>query len=448
MNRSYYRFVLALPLLLCAMVSQAQMVLEITRGNERPIPIAVVPFGWDRPETQKVDIAQVVADDLQRSGRFAPLDGKEMDRKGMKDRPTSGPDIRFQEWKSFWAVDYILVGKVVNKGGEQTAVQLELYNTQKASRDSRIETGRLIGTILTTSVPKLRSVGHQIADLVYQELTGTPGAFATRIAFIRVTGSPPTQHYELVVADSDSENQTSIFRSDSPIMSPSWSPDGKSLAYVSFEHKIAAIIVQNVATAEQRRVSARAGINGAPAWSPDGKTMALTLSRKDGDVDVYTLDLATQVLTRMTFDPGIDTEPTWSIDGKKIYFTSDRGGSPQIYEIDVSDPRSPRRITFDGTYNARPRISPDGKKLALVHRESGSDRIGILELATKSLRTVTNGRDDEGPSFAPNGAMIIYATQLRGRSLLKIASSTGSFTGEFRLEGDVREPAWGPFPDK
>jgi len=176
--------------------------------------------------------------------------------------------------------------------------------------------------------------------------------------------------------------------------------------------------------------------------------MAVTLSRKDGDVDIYTLDLASQMPTRVTFDPGIDTEPTWSSDGKKLYFMSDRSGGPQIYEIDVGDPRSPRRLTFDGTYNARPRVSPDGKKLALMHRESGNDRIAILDLATKSLQVVSNGHDDESPSFAPNGAMIMYATQVRGRSVLKVASSTGGFSGEFQLEGDVREPSWGPFQSK
>jgi TolB protein len=157
------------------------------------------------------------------------------------------------------------------------------------------------------------------------------------------------------------------------------------------------------------------------------------------------LDLASQMLTRMTFDPGIDTEPTWSNDGKKLYFMSDRAGNPQIYEIDVANPRSPRRLTFDGSYNARPRVSPDGKKLAFMHRDNGNDRIAILDLATKSTQVISNGHDDESPSFAPNGAMIMYATQTRGRSVLKIAATNGSFSGDFQLSGDVREPAWAPF---
>jgi TolB protein len=317
-------------------------------------------------------------------------------------------------------------------------VQFELYNTLNGRR--------LVNHYVPSPIGALRGAAHRVADLVYETLTGTPGAFATRIAFVRVTGAPPTQKYELVVADSDAENQTWVFRSESPIMSPSWSPDGRSLAYVSFEQKQATIWVQNIETTERRRVSARSGLNNSPAWSPDGKVLALTLSRKDGDVDVYTLDLASQMLTRMTFDPGIDTEPTWSGDGKKLYFTSDRAGAPQIYEVNVADPRTPRRLTFEGSYNARPRVSPDGKKLAFVHRQEGNDRIAILDLAGKGLTVVSNGRDDESPSFAPNGAMLMYATQTRGRSVLKVASTTGGFNGDFQLEGQVREPAWAPFP--
>jgi TolB protein len=421
-------------LLLIAMQARAQLVIEITRGQAAAIPIAVVPLGWQSAAAAPLDVSQVVAADLARSGRFAPLE-----RRDMIERPTTCADIRFGDWKSLKS-DYIVVGKLQAEGADRYLIRYELYNVLNGSR--------VLEETVTATGKNLRWAGHRIADSIYKAITGQPGAFATRIAFVRVTGTPPAQRYELVVADSDAENQTWIFRSESPIMSPSWSPDGKSLAYVSFENKQAMLIVQNVETTERRRVSARSGLNNSPAWSPDGKVLALTLSRKDGDVDVYTLDLASQMLTRMTFDQGIDTEPTWSIDGKKLYFTSDRAGGPQIYEIEVGNPRAPRRVTFDGSYNARPRVSPDGKKLALSHRVDGSDRIAILDLATKQLMVVSNGRDDESPSFAPNGDMIMYATRTRGRSLLKVASSTGTFTGEFQLEGEVREPAWAPYPTR
>lgn len=410
----------------------AQLVIEITRGQTSAIPIAIVPFGSDSASLP-IDVAEVISADLARSGRFAPLE-----RRDMVDKPTNGTDIRFQDWK-YLKSDYIAVGKVFAEAGNYS-VQFELYNVLNGKR--------MLGQRIPSTAAALRGTAHRIADMIYEQLTGTPGAFATRIAFIRVFGQPPAQRYELIVADSDAQNQVAVAKSGYPIMSPAWSPDGKSLAYVSFEDKASAIYVQTLATGERRRVSARAGINGAPAWSPDAKTLAITLSRKDGDVDVYTLDLAAQVLTRMSFDSGIDTEPTWSADGKKIYFTSDRAGGPQIYEVEVADPRSPRRITFEGTYNARPRLSPDGKKLAVVHRENGNDRIGIVDLASKAVQVVSNGRDDESPSFAPNGAMLMYATQTRGRSMLKVASTTGNFTGEFQLEGDVREPAWSPFPQR
>jgi TolB protein len=270
--------------------------------------------------------------------------------------------------------------------------------------------------------------------------------FSTRIAYVSVEGTSPQQTYKMFIADADGENRQEIRSVSDPLMSPAWSPDGQSLAYVSFESKASAIYVHTVATGERRRVSARAGINGAPAWSPDGSTLALTLSRKDGDVDVYTLKLATQTLTRMTFDPGIDTEPQWSADGRKLYFVSDRAGGPQVYEIDVDNPNRATRVTFEGTYNARPRLSPDGKQLAIVTLDRGNYRIGLYDMNSKGLRVLTQGRQDESPSFAPNGAMLIYATQERGRGVLATVTTDGRETSRLaETKGDVREPVWAPF---
>jgi TolB protein len=292
-------------------------------------------------------------------------------------------------------------------------------------------------------------MAHRISDIIFEQLTGIRGAFSTRIAFINVEGTPPQQHYKLIVADTDGENQQIIANSTEPLMSPSWSPDGQSLAYVSFENRASAIYVQTLRSGERRRVSARAGINGAPAWSPDGSTLAITLSRKDGDVDVYTLQLASQLLTRMTFDPGIDTEPVWSSDGRKLYFMSDRAGGPQIYEIDVAQPNRATRVTFEGSYNARPRLSPDGKQLAVVHLDGGNFRIAIVDLASKGVQVLSQGRQDESPSFAPNGATLIYATQDRGRGVLSTVSVDGRVQQRLAANsGDVREPVWSPFPPK
>lgn len=422
----------ALLSLFAMLEARADLVVEITKGTNDAIPIAVVPFGAPGPLKPTVDIAEVVSHDLSRSGRFAPLD-----RKDMIDQPTAGDQIQFADWKLLKS-NFIAVGKLVPEGVDRYSVQFELYNVLNGQR--------LLGQRIPATNASLRAIAHRVADLIFEQLTGIPGAFSTRIAYLNVEGTPPSQRYKLTVADADGANPYVIANSGEPIMSPAWSPDGQSLAYVSFENKMAAIYVQALKSGERRRVSARAGINGAPAWSPDGKKLALTLSRKDGDVDVYTLELASQVLTRVTFDPAIDTEPSWSLDGSKLYFVSDRSGGPQVYEQDLSDVRrAPRRLTFEGSYNSRPSLSPDGKQMALVHQEGGGFSIAVMDLKNNSLQVLTKGRQDESPSFAPNGAQLIYATQDRGRGVLALVSSDGRSQQKLAATtGDVREPVWGP----
>ena len=433
MMKTVYRAVWCALFVLAATSARAQLVIEITRGQEDAVPIAIVPFGWESTGAAPFDVAEVVAADLQRSGRFAPLD-----RKDMIDRPTRGDQIRFQDWR-YLKSDFMAVGRLMPEGADRFAAEFELYNVLTGQR--------LTGQRLAATSSSMRALAHRVSDIIYEQLTGVRGAFSTRIAFITVDGTPPQQRYRLIVADADGENQQVIANSSEPLMSPAWSPDGQSLAYVSFENKASAIYVQTLRTGERRRVSARAGINGAPAWSPDGSTLALTLSRKDGDVDVYTLQLSNQTLTRMSFDPGIDTEPTWSADGRKLYFMSDRAGGPQVYEVDVAQPNRATRVTFEGGYNARPRLSPDGKQLAVVHLDRGNFRIATVDLASKAVQVLTQGRQDESPSFAPNGATLIYATQDRGRGVLATVSVDGRVQQKLATSsGDVREPAWSPFP--
>ena len=428
--------------LLCALVisllsvaqSHAQLVVEITQGLNDAIPIAVVPFAMPGPVRPTVDVAEIVGNDLSRSGRFATLP-----RADMLEQPSSGDQIQFSDWRML-KTNFVAVGKVLADGPDRFQVQYELYNVLNGQR--------LLGERIASSASGLRATAHRIADLIYEQLTGVPGVFSTRIAYVNVEGNPPVQRYKLTIADADGANPRVVANSSEPIMSPAWSPDGQYLAYVSFEGKAAAIYVQTLATGGRSKVSARAGINGAPAWSPDGKRLALTLSRKDGDVDVYILELATQALTRVTFDPGIDTEPSWSIDGTKLYYTSDRSGAPQIYEVSAVTPNAtPKRLTFEGRYNARPRVSPDGKRLALVHQEGSAYQIALFDLQTSALQVLTKGAQDESPSFAPNGAQLIYATQDRGHGVLATVSNDGRFQQKMgTASGQVREPVWGPFP--
>lgn len=435
MNRWVMRLFTLTMLFVASTAANAQLEIVITKGQENAVPIAVVPFSWESTGAAPFDVAEVVAADLYRSGRFAPLD-----RKSMIDRPSAGDQIRFQDWR-YLKADFITVGKLIPEGPGRYAVQFELYNVLNGQR--------LAGQRLSASGDSMRALSHRIADIIFEQLTGIRGAFSTRVAFIAAEGTPPQQQYRLIVADADGENQKIIAQSTEPLMSPAWSPDGQSLAYVSFESKASAIYVQTLRTGERRRVSARSGINGAPSWSPDGSTLAITLSRKDGDVDVYTLNLATQVLTRMSFDPGIDTEPSWSNDGTKLYFNSDRAGGPQIYEVDVSNPSRATRVTFEGSYNARPRVSPDGKRLAVVFLDRGNFRIATVDIGSKAVQVLSQGRQDESPSFAPNGATLIYATQERGRGILATVSIDGRVQQQLAAtKGDVREPVWSPFPPK
>jgi TolB protein len=415
--------------LLWASPSEAQLRLDITQGVRDAVPVAVVPFGG-QAEGGPADVAAVVANDLQLSGRFKPLE-----RRDMVMRPTSGAAIRFEDWRLLRS-DYIVVGRV-EPDAAGLGVTFELFNVQTGQA--------MLSQRLTTNERGLRATAHRIADLVFERLTGIPGAFSTRIAYVTVEGRPPRQRHRLVVADADGYAPRTVTESSEPIMSPAWSPDGQSLAYVSFEGKASAVYVQRLASGERRRVSARLGINGAPAWSPDGRRLALTLSR-DGNLDIHVLDLASQGLTRLTSDAAIDTEPEWSRDGTSIYFTSDRAGSAQVYRVAVEAGQQAQRLTFTNGYNARPRVSPDGQSLALVTLDRGAFRIATFDLKTRNLRVLTDGRQDESPSFAPNGATVIYATRSGARGTLAMASTDGRFQQRLSSDtGDVREPVWSPY---
>jgi TolB protein len=351
--------------------------------------------------------------------------------------PANAAGVAAGIWKAVGS-DYVVVGRVIDGGGGQLGIEFDLVNTLTGVR---LATQRFVG-----EPGALRNAAHHVSDAVYQKILGVRGAFATRIAYVAVDGTPPAQRYQLVVADADGENQHLILESRYPLMSPAWSPDGQWLAYVSFETKHSAVYVQRVRSGERRQVSARAGVNGAPAWSPDGKRLALTLGGSGGNPDIYVLDLATQDLLRLTDDPAIDTEPEWAPDSGSVYFTSDRAGSPQIYRVPVQVGAHPRRMTFTGTYNARPRVSPDGAQLAMVTLDNGSYRIAVQDLTNGSVRVLSHGHLDESPSFAPNGATLIYSEREGNRGTLSTVSTDG-LTG-LRLkapQGEIREPAWGPF---
>jgi TolB protein len=421
---------LILTLVAWACSAQARLEIEIVQGNAAQLPIAIVPFAWRASGAPPITgVAQIASDDLYRSGLFDP-----MAEDDMVDHPTDPETIRFGTWRLL-KVDYIAIGWVNNStdGGYDIVYQLYDVHTQE----------RLLSQITTVGEGDLRFGAHRVADAIYEKLTGVPGAFATRIAYVSATGVGKDLHYELVVADADGWDPRTVVGSPEPLLSPSWSPDGARLAYVSFEQGNSAIYTQEVATGARELVSGASGINGAPAFSPDGRYMAMTLSA-GGNPEVYVRELSSGVTRQLTSHWAIDTEPVWSPDSKTIYFTSDRGGRPQIYRVAASGGDA-ERVTKAGDYNARASIAPDGRSLAVTTGGNNQYRIGVWDLSSERMRVLTPGTLDESPSFAPNGSMILYATREGARGVLAAVSADGNVRQRLILsEGDVREPAWSP----
>ena len=408
--------------------AHAALTIEITQGVVGATPIAIVPFG-PVGANLPVDVAQVITADLQRSGRFAPVAKDDLIA-----RPYEASQVNFRDWRLL-KVDDLVIGKVTPFGAGYMA-QFQLFDVFRGVQ--------LAGYSIRSSAKSLRLTAHQIADMIYETLTGEPGAFATRIAYITVTnGSDGKRHYSLEVADSDGFNPQSVVKSTQPLMSPAWSPDATRLAYVSFENKLPRLYEQDLRTGKRELLANFRGINGAPAWSPDGRQLALVLS-KDGNPEIYVMDLASKRLRRLTNSLGIDTEPSWSPDGKSIIFTSDRGGSPQIYRMSSSGGRA-ERLTFEGNYNARASYSADGKSIVMVHGSNNRYQIALLNLQNGAMQVLTDGKLDESPSFAPNGRMIIYATEENSRGVLAAVSVDGRVKQRLSARvGDAREPAWAP----
>lgn len=404
-------------------VSSAELTIEITGGNENAVSIAIAPFGWagsgGNPPT--ADFAQIITSDLKRSGRFNPTPSVQQPPAPEYEDPANLSDFRSA------GIDNLVVGRLINTSSGYQA-EFKLYNTA----DSKV----LLSEAVTAPSKDQRFAAHHIADLIYEKLAGERGAFATRIAYVVANG--PSR--SLKIADSDGHNAKTILSSDQPILSPAWSPDGKRLAYVSFETGRPAIYIQQLASGKRTKVTGFRGLNSAPAWSPDGGRLAMTLS-KDGNPDIYVMNVASRQLMRLTSDNAIDTEPAWSPDGQWIAFTSDRGGRPQVYRIPASG-GTPQRLTFEGSYNADASWSPDGSSIALISR-SGGDQVAILDLSSRGLQTISSGSLNESPSYAPNGSMVVYAA---GGGVLSVVAVDYDVQQRLAAQsGQVRDPAWSPF---
>jgi TolB protein len=407
---------------LAAVPSRAALTIEIVGSGANQIPIAIAPFRSEEGLPQQ--LTSVIAADLARSGLF-----KTVDPGGIVPVPHEPAEINYPQWKARGA-EALVIGNVTPRDG-QYEISFRLMDVLKGTQ--------LAGFLYRVNAGQLRLTAHKIADAIYEKLTGDPGVFATKITYVVKRGSM----YQLQVSDADGYGAQTILNSNEPIISPSWSPDGGRLAYVSFERKKPVVYVQSLTSGARRAVANFTGSNSAPAWSRDGRRLAVTLT-KDGGSQIYSIPVDGGNATRLTHSSGIDTEPNWSPDGQWIIFTSDRGGGPQIYRMPAAGGQA-QRLTFSGSYNVSPRYSPDGKSFVFVQRQGGQFNIVVQDFASQQAQQLTEGAIDESPSFAPNGRMILYASKSGGRGILAAVSSDGRVKQRFTEGGgDVREPAWGP----
>lgn len=414
---------MGLMLLANALTARAAMEIQVIGGAANKIALAMVPF-QAAPGQPQPALTQIAGDDLNRSGQIRLVDTSGVPT------PFEPAQVNYATWRGKGA-EALVIGQVTALPGGRFEVRFRLLDAVKQTQ--------LAGFSYNIAPEQWRATAHQIADIVYEKLTGTKGAFSSRIAYVQKQG----RKFELRVADADGQNPRTVVRSSEPLISPMFSPDGGRLVYVSFEDKKPVVYVQSLGDGSRRKVAAFKGSNSAPAWSPDGRRLAVVLTR-DAASQLYLINADGSGLSRLTEGGNIDTEPVFSPDGQTVYFTSDRGGSPQIYRVPVSG-GDVKRVTFSGSYNVSPAVSPDGRLLAFISRDEGRFRVALLELATGQTRVLTDSARDESPAFAPNGQSVLYATVQGGRGILGTVSLDGRTRARLSESGvDAREPAWGP----
>ncbi|MCW8807855.1 MAG: Tol-Pal system beta propeller repeat protein TolB [Rhodanobacter sp.] len=431
-SSSFAVILLALAAMLTGPVAAQSLNVDIVGGVKTATPIVVVPFSQQGGAPLSTDVADVIRNDFNRSGKFRALA-----KSDIVEQPSRGADIKFATWRLL-KQDYITVGRISDAGSGMLRIEYELWDVNKQSS--------LLAQAYTVPAGDLRGVAHQIADQIYEKITGVRGAFWTRMAYITAVGLGNNTTYSLIVADSDGYNPQVVARSRESLLTPRWSPDGKKIAYVSFESGNSNIYIQDITTGARQLVESHPrGINGAPAWSPDGTKLAVALSYV-GNLEIFVLDLATHQETRLTHNLAIDTEAAWAPDGQSIYFTSDRSGRPQIYQMPATG-GTPQRITFQGQNNLEANVSYDGKQLAMVQGNGNVYRIAIMDRSLgDQVRFLSPGPLDESPSFAPNASMLLYASTEGRHGVLYAVSADGLVRQRLVLsDGDVREPAWGPY---
>jgi len=425
------RFIAIAIAIALALPAHAELVIEITRGVENPIKIAVVPFQVKSSGAFDADLARLIESNLERSGQF-----RRVGRETMLSLPGPDDEVFYRDWRAIDS-EYTVVGSIARDDDDGFLVRYALHDVY----GERI----LFAERVPGDSSSLRDIGHYISDRIYESLTGLKGIFSTRLLYVTAERrSEKDQTFKLILSDADGGRPRTIFQSSEPILSPAWSPDGSRVAYMSYRAKRPGIYIQTLATGEVKRVTSFPGLNSAPSFSPDGRKLVLTLS-KDGNPELYVANLRTGELTRMTKHFAIDTEASWSPDGRSILFTSSRGGKPQLYMMNVAS-KTIKRVTFDGDYNSNGAFTPDGESIVFVHRTAKRFHIAQMNLITRQISILTETDLDESPSVAPNGTMVIYATSNNEKSLLGLVSMDGRVRVRLpSVSESVREPTWSPY---
>ncbi|WP_239985712.1 Tol-Pal system beta propeller repeat protein TolB [Marinobacter salexigens] len=416
-------------MLVAATSAQAELLIRITEGADSAIPLSVVPFAENGTMPAGDKLSSIVQADLAMSGEFRPLPPEKM-----LSLPSKRSEVYFRDWRLL-GQRYVLVGELT-RNGDRVQARYELFDVNREER--------ILGETAAAPASNMRSLAHHVSDKVYEAITGVPGAFSTKLAYVTLERLNGKSVYRLQVSDIDGKRARIRLESKEPILSPAWSPDGKQLAYVSFETGKPVIFVHHLSSGQRTKVADFPGLNSAPAWSVDGQSLLMTLS-KDGNAEIYEMNLQSRKVTKLTNHWAIDTEAAWDSAGKGIFFTSDRSGGPQVYYM-AKPGAEPRRLTFGSRYNARPRPDSTGKYVYYVHQRDRAFTIARTNLENDEETVLTRTESDESPSVSPNGRMLIYATKQSGESVLTVISADGGAAYSLPAsKGDVRDPAWGPF---